>query len=225
MKRNVSLDEISDGKLYTSNDLAKLECGGCKGCSACCRNMGTSIILDPMDVWQLCEHLGKTFEMLLGRELELNVVDGIILPNLKMDGNTNACAFLNEQGRCAIHPFRPGFCRMFPLGRYYDMDGFKYFLQIHECFRENRTKVKIKKWLDIPDLKTYEAYICAWHDYLMAAEEHIEKAGDELLMKKTDMAILELFYMTPYTRESGFYPQFYERLETAKNLFKKHPIP
>ena len=110
------------------------------------------------------------------------------------------------------------------LGRYYDMDGFKYFYRFMNAFAKP-DKSKNKKWLDIPDLKTYEAYICAWHDYLMAAEEHIEKAGDELLMKKTDMAILELFYMTPYTRESGFYPQFYERLETAKNLFKKHPIP
>ena len=40
MKRNVSLEEISDGKLYTSNDMVKADCGDCQGCSACCHGMG-----------------------------------------------------------------------------------------------------------------------------------------------------------------------------------------
>ena len=34
MKRNVSLEEISDGKLYTSNDMVKADCGDCAGCSS-----------------------------------------------------------------------------------------------------------------------------------------------------------------------------------------------
>ena len=75
-----------------------------------------------------------------------------------------AVAFLTEEGRCGIHPFRPGICRLFPLGRYYEENGFRYFLQVHECQKENRAKVKVKKWLDTPDLKKYETYIArlAW---------------------------------------------------------------
>ena len=34
--------------------------------------------------------------------LELNVVDGIILPNLKMDASTDACTFLDENGNDAV---------------------------------------------------------------------------------------------------------------------------
>lgn len=49
MKRNVDLNEISDGRLYSANDMVKVECGDCAGCSACCQNMGTSVVLDPMD--------------------------------------------------------------------------------------------------------------------------------------------------------------------------------
>lgn len=60
MKRNVRLEDISDGKLYTANDLVKADCHDCEGCSACCRGMA-SIVLDPYDVWQLCMGLGKTF--------------------------------------------------------------------------------------------------------------------------------------------------------------------
>lgn len=32
MKRYVSLEDISDGHLYTSEDLVKAGCGDCKGC-------------------------------------------------------------------------------------------------------------------------------------------------------------------------------------------------
>ena len=50
MKRQVTMEEISDGKLYTSNDLVKADCGDCEGCHACCTGMGSSIVLDPLDI-------------------------------------------------------------------------------------------------------------------------------------------------------------------------------
>lgn len=39
-----------------------------------------SIILDPYDIWQLCAGLGKTFEELMQEHVDLQVVDGVILP-------------------------------------------------------------------------------------------------------------------------------------------------
>ena len=39
MLRDIDLAEVSDGKLYTNNDMAKTDCGGCTGCSDCCRGM------------------------------------------------------------------------------------------------------------------------------------------------------------------------------------------
>ena len=32
MLRNIDLNEISDGNLYTANDLVRADCGGCHGC-------------------------------------------------------------------------------------------------------------------------------------------------------------------------------------------------
>ena len=117
MLREIDLDAVSDGRRYRQNDMVKAGCNDCKGCSDCCRNMGSSIVLDPYDCFELCKNLKESFEKLLSYAIELQVVDGIILPNLKMTGNEETCTFLNEQGRCSIHSFRPGFCRMFPLGR------------------------------------------------------------------------------------------------------------
>ena len=84
MKREIDMKEISDGKLYGPNDLVKADCGDCHGCFDCCRGMGQSILLDPLDIYRLTGNLKVTFEELLADKIELNVVDGLILPNLKI---------------------------------------------------------------------------------------------------------------------------------------------
>lgn len=213
MLREIDLAEISDGKLYESNDMAKTGCNGCIGCCDCCRGMGNSIILDPYDIWRLTAHLSKSFEELLAGFLELNVADGIILPNLRIVKETDQCVFLNKEGRCSIHTARPGLCRLFPLGRYYENHSFKYFLQVHECPKQNKSKIKIKKWLDTENLKQYERYITDWHYYLKERQETAMAAEDAETVKKLSMDILRRFYLTPYENDSDFYTQFYERME------------
>ena len=69
MKRNVDLNEISDGRLYSSGDMVKADCRGCEGCSACCRGMGSSIILDPMDIWRLYRGTGKDLRLSWKRDI------------------------------------------------------------------------------------------------------------------------------------------------------------
>ena len=39
MERQIDMNEVSDGRCYTANDLVRADCGGCQGCSACCRKM------------------------------------------------------------------------------------------------------------------------------------------------------------------------------------------
>ena len=144
MKRNIDMNEISDGKRYGANDMVKADCGDCKGCFDCCKGMGSSILLDPMDIWRMTSNLKTDFNALLEKYVELGMVDGLILPNLKLAGDGESCSFLNAEGRCSIHTFRPGICRLFPLGRIYEENGFKYFLQIHECPKTDKTKIKVK---------------------------------------------------------------------------------
>lgn len=217
MKRNISLDEISDGRLYDENDMVKAGCNDCKGCSSCCRGMGESIILDPLDSFRLTAALGKTFQELLQHRVELGVVDGVILPHLKMTGEDEACSFLNREGRCSIHSHRPGICRLFPLGRYYENGSFRYFLQNRECTKTNRTKVKVSKWIDTPDLKENKAYIIAWHYFLNDCEEMLQESGDEEFRKNLNLYILNLFFIKPYEAETDFYEQFAQRLARAKD--------
>ena len=217
MKRDIDIKEISDGKLYTANDMVKTDCHDCIGCSDCCRGMGSSILLDPMDIWRLTSNLKTDFNFLLERYVELGMVDGLILPNLKLAGDGESCSFLNEQGRCSIHTFRPGICRLFPLGRIYEEDGFKYFLQVHECPKTDKTKIKVKKWLGIPDIKSYEKYILDWHNFINQCEDALEELEGEQ-RKILTLYILKTFYQITYP-EAEFYTEFYSRLEKAKGMF------
>lgn len=216
MDREIDLKEISDGRFYGINDMVKADCQGCHGCSSCCRGMGTSILLDPLDVFRLSNHLGCSFDALLEKHLQLQVVDGVILPNLRMTEEEDACTFLGKDGRCAIHAYRPGLCRLFPLGRCYENGSFRYFLQTKECPRENKSKVKVKKWMDTPDVKRYEEYIADWHYFLKDLQKMLEDTHQESLRKKVCMYVLRHFFMEEYHAQEDFYDQFYRRLKEAK---------
>lgn len=208
-----------------SNDMARVGCHDCKGCSSCCRDMGQSIWLDPYDVYNLTRSLGETFEQLLAKEVELHVEDGLILPNIRMIeehvGEEPKCSFLNEEGRCRIHSSRPGFCRLFPLGRNYEGDNLTYFLLEDACPVPNKTKMKVYKWLDIPRLKAYEKFLVEWHGLTKGLRFFYEdNADNEAVMKAVNMQFLQIFYLMPY-EEEDFYPQFEGRMDAMQEFLEK----
>lgn len=217
---NKNLDEISDGKIYGLNDMVRAACCDCAGCSACCEDMGQSVILDPLDSYRLTKHFSCGFEQLMNDYIELHIEDGMMMPHLKMSGEGNACVFLNERKRCSIHEDRPGICRLFPLGRIYEGETLSYFLQSEGCVKENRSKVKVSKWLDTPDLKKNQKYLTDWHAFRKKMQEILPDMEDENQKKTIMMFLLNTFYIQPYDREEDFYPQFYGRLEKIMQVIR-----
>lgn len=220
MIRNVALEDISDGSLYTENDMVRIDTMNCSGCKqVCCRGMGRTIVLDPYDMCQLTAGLGETFEQLLGKYIELNIVDGCILPNLKMDSETDACLFLDRDNLCKIHHYRPGICRMFPLGRYWeDKSHFKYILQKDECNKEHPAKIKIKKWLALENMDDYNTFVISWHQYLSDVRACVPELSEEQL-KTLNMYNLKTFYITPYSSCGQFYSEFENRIVQSVAMF------
>lgn len=218
MKRDVDIDEISDGYRYHSGDMVRISCNDCKGCTdCCCQNMGHTIILDPYDIYQLEVGLNLSFDELLSGErpvIELSMADGLLLPNLLMQGDDNSCIFLGDDKRCTIHNYRSGFCRMYPLGRIYENGSFSYFNQIYECEYPNKSKIKIKKWLGIPNLSQYEEFVLKWHDVLEETREYIHSLTDVSKVSAVTVGFLKLFYRTPYDVNSSFYDQIEERIQS-----------
>ena len=197
MEREVLAEDLK--KLYKAGDMVKADCGGCQGCSECCRGMGDSIKLDPLDVYRLETNLGLTFEDLMNSHIELHVAEGSILPNLRMTGAKEKCTFLDENGRCKEK-------------------GFFYYLQNQECPKKNKTKIKVSKWLDVPDLKNYEDFAAKWHFLLKDIRNLLEEKEEEQLTKDLNMYVLNLFYTQPFESGRDFYVQFEERLGQMRKL-------
>lgn len=203
-------------ELFESYKNVKIGCRDCKGCSDCCRGMGNSVILDPFDFFRLEAGLQCTPEELLTGQVELNIHDGLILPNLKMTGEKEQCMFLDAGGRCGIHSFRPGLCRLFPLGRNYEDGKLSYFILPDAChFTKDRTKVKIRDWIDIEPMEQYERFLTDWHYHLKKLREKTAALPEdqwESGVKSISMNILQNFYLNPYDQKRDFYDQFYERM-------------
>ncbi|MBP5184109.1 MAG: YkgJ family cysteine cluster protein, partial [Lachnospiraceae bacterium] len=164
--------------------------------------------------------VGCTFRDGYGKLFELRVVDGITLPYLLKSKETEDCILLSG-GRCRIHAHRPGFCRLFPLGRMYNETGFDYFLQTGQC-RCGKTKpVTVREWLGIPDLEEYERYIQSWHDLTekcqkdamqAATSGESRKAANAEYILGISMKLLNAFFIPPYDTNTPFYEQYYKRL-------------
>lgn len=142
------------------------------------------------------------------------------------------CPYLSADGRCEIHAFRPGICRMYPLGRSWENGDFSYILQTGECSRCNGTKVKVKKWLGIPDLPAYEDFCRKWHRFLTDVRHLLGIAPDGSMMESSAgsgnpasskltqsvcVYILKQFYFASWDDEpEGFYAFFDRRLAEAR---------
>ena len=79
------------------------------------------------------------------------------------------------------------------MGRFYENCDFKYFLQIHECKKSPQVKVKIKKWLEEPELAKQETFVKRWHYFL-------NDAGKVLDEKENLEAPGRILVKVPYTK-------------------------
>ncbi|MCC6093684.1 MAG: YkgJ family cysteine cluster protein [Eubacterium sp.] len=224
MIRDVDIKDIWDGRFYAEEDMAPVGCDDCRGCSDCCRMTGDSIVLDPLDLYHLTCGTGKTFTGMIEKEIEIRLVDGMILPNImEHDENdpsrADGCPFLDKNGRCSIHEFRPGFCRLFPLGRYYrDEDrSFRYFVQKGECTKGGSTPVRVRDWIGVSreEIRQYESFINTWHFFLKDVSARLPLLTDRSRDQVTRY-ILQVFFVEPYRKDLDFYSQFEGRMRKAK---------
>lgn len=212
--RNI-LDEISDGKLYDIHDKVKADTCGCNGCNDCCCDVGELVVLTPFDIYEMTNYLGVGFDELLGDKIELRENNKIKLPYLKMQKNKR-CSFLNMEGRCTIHSKRPNICRLFPLGRVYKNDDFKYFLQVGNCPKDNLKEVKISDWMGIENYNTNKTFILDWYKFIKALTFRLKFVRDEEELKAINKILLDDFYGRDM-KNGDFYREFAEILPGIKN--------
>lgn len=217
MRSENRLEEISDGKIYDINDMVKADAGGCDGCSACCHGVGDLFSLSPYDIYMICSNEKVTFDELLNDKIELIIDEKISLPHLKMYGDKERCSFLDEDNRCSIHSFRPGVCRLFPLGRVYEDDDLKYFLQLGACTKPKLNKIKVKKWIGISNYKENKKFVLEWYKLIKALRFRLKFVRDENELKKMNNYLIDVFYKMSASTDEEFYVDFNSKLAEAKS--------
>ena len=205
-------------KFVNLNDLVRADCHDCHGCSLCCRDMGDSILLDPYDAFQLQKEEKTVSALLESGVVALTVWEGMILPHLLMNKITGACSFLSAEGRCSIHAYRPGMCRLFPLGRNYSDGKMNYFLLEHACENKSRSKIKVSRWLGIAPAEQYHQFVLAWHDFRHAMVDILSEAEEEQA-KQLNLYLLRTFFLAPYDVMGDFYEQFENRVVRIREAF------
>ena len=209
------LEEISDGKLYDIQDTVKADTCGCNGCSDCCCDVGDLVVLTPFDIYEIVNYLDVEFDELLGDKIELRESNKVLLPYLKMQDDNKNCSFLNKEGRCTIHSKRPNICRLFPLGRVYKDDNFKYFLQVGNCPKENLKDVKVSEWIGIENYDNNKKFILEWHKFIKALTFRLKFVRDEKELEEINQILLDSCYRINIKED--FYSVFLKHLPEVKN--------
>ena len=216
MKQQRTLEEISDGKIYDIDDLVKADTKGCDGCSACCYGVGELVMLTPFDVYEMVKGTKQSFDVLLNDKIVLREEKKVSLPYLNMRQGSEACSFLDEAKRCSIHGFRPNICRLFPLGRVYEKNDFKYFLQINNCKKPLLSEIKVSEWIGISDYEQNKAFLLSWHELIKALQFRIKFVYDEETLEKLNKIILKKCYVELSQVADDFYQAYFERLPQLK---------
>lgn len=211
-----NLEDISDGKLYDIDDIVQADTGGCKGCNVCCHDIGDLVVLTPFDAYEMTRGVGKSFDELVGVHLELREENKILLPFLKMVDEDLRCNFLSEEGRCMIHQYRPNICRLFPLGRAYQKDSFKYFLQVASCVKPKLDHVKVREWIGIGNYDQNKTFLMDWYHLTKAFTFRMKFVYDEAEKAVLHQILLDAFYRLEIKDGEDFYEAFYRVLPEAK---------
>ena len=114
----------SDIEYLAASDEAAVVCNDCLGCTNCCRELSAAIRLDSWDIAVLRAGLHKTFDELISDGcISIQTEDKVALPIFANKPDKKECVFLGDNGRCSIHPYRAGICRMYPLARMWHDNG------------------------------------------------------------------------------------------------------
>lgn len=187
---------LRDEELMSADDEAELESSDCIGCTNCCRELSAAITLDAWDMALLKEGLGLTFDELVQKGFVSFIEEGkALVPIFGNKPDKKECVFLGDDGRCSIHPYRAGICRMYPLARLWRADGrFSYYLQKGECEHRKREKTLIANWLGYPDTEKYESTIRAYHLALKDYREACALARSEEELKQIREAFISEYF-------------------------------
>jgi len=125
--------------------------------TTCCRDV--TIFLTPYDVLRMKRALAMTSEEFLERYTRTLIPRSTGLPvlQLKMNEAEDKRCFFVDAGGCTIYGDRPWACRMYPLDKREDDQGYVFIAGAEICHgRRSPKSWKVHEWLTAQGLQPYE---------------------------------------------------------------------
>ena len=187
----------------------------------CCADL--TLALTPYDLLRLKAGLSLSSDQVLDSYTEILSEDSSPFPRLKlkMSGREGRpCPFVSPAG-CTIYGFRPGACRIYPLGRGSARGGHEMFFVVREAhcrgFEEARAWT-VGDWMVDQGLEDYNASNDLWMEIITSRASLGPPDLAERKLKMFFMACYNLDRFRAFVFESRFLERFEVEKETAEAM-------
>ncbi len=187
---------------------------GCNCCGQCCKER-VDILLTAYDVMRLQKYLDISFKELLITYCELYVGKDSGLPLVRLMTDAR-CPFLFHN-KCHVQDAKPTVCALFPLGRIYNGEKVRYFIQENHC-GTGAEEHSLREWLKQlgPD---NESCCILWGELLKEGVESIKQIKDQSDELKEIVLLLMISLMyDDYDSKGNPVSQIQERIDMIKLL-------
>ncbi len=141
--------EIKNSKPIKEDERIRFRC---MRCTACCRHVKGSVVVDGLDAYRLARYLKmKTADFISQYTDPFILADNLWYPifSLRTVGDDEACVFL-KGSRCTVQEAKPRTCRLYPFWvEPNEPDGASF--TYHICFEHQHhpkgSLVRVKDWM------------------------------------------------------------------------------
>lgn len=190
----------------------------CNQCGKCCEK-NTGILLTPKDIFGIAYKMNIPVDDIINVYCDRYIGSGSKLPVITI--RKGKCPFLFDTG-CMLGGFKPTICKMYPLGRGFDVKNktIQYFMQSVACGNRNGTET-VDAWLTKCGITDFdEEFSLKWYELL-------EKLAGFMIKHKFPAGELEIFQQALYILiylcydiKKDFYKQFETRIECINAMIK-----
>lgn len=196
----------------------------CQLCGCCCRHVNDSIMLEPLDCYQLARHLRDRGEPVSGIEDVLAqyahaawLLDNFPIFLLNTVGLSDVCTFL-KNGRCTVYEARPRVCRIYPFTVAPGERGrdFRYLLCKEKPHHFTDGLVTVRNWLSENFTQESREALKADFAVLPLLNRNIQAMGTEKFQSLLFQFLYYRYYN--YDLDRSFLPQLRSNLEQLRKL-------
>ncbi len=218
------MNDLANVRLLSLNEKVPFRCQQC-GC--CCHYVKDSIMLEPMDIYNLARYLRDLGETVAGTEDVLAqyahaswLADRLPIFLLNTVGTKNVCTFLRD-GRCSVYEARPRVCRLYPFTVAPGSRGrdFQYLLCTEKSHHFSGGVVTTKDWLSQNFSKDAKSVLKADYEALPLLGQNIRAMGEEQFKRIAFQFIYYRYYN--YELDEPFLPQYEKNMEALKGILQQ----